>query len=110
MRWFWPLAAVALAAGAAFAQGAPADTPEDLPPGAGRDETFYICTACHGIALVKAQALSREGWADTIALMQRRQGMAPLDPDLHALVLNYLAGALPPRTAPRGFVNPFLAP
>ena len=107
-----PLAALLLsfAAWDVRAQNAPAETPEDLPPGPGREEAFYVCTACHSIALVRAQALSREAWADTIDLMQRRHGLVFLDPELGALVLDYLATAFLARATPRGFVNPFLPP
>ncbi|MSO70545.1 MAG: hypothetical protein EXQ88_00760 [Alphaproteobacteria bacterium] len=106
------LAASLLSFGAAIAQAQTplAETPEDFPPGPGREETFYICTACHSIALVKAQSLSRDAWADTISLMQRRHGLTPLDPALGAQVLDYLSTAFPQRTAPRGFTNPFLTP
>ena len=38
------------------------DKPEDLPDGKGRDVTFYACTACHGVALIKAQGLTRDLW------------------------------------------------
>ena len=38
------------------------DKPEDLPDGKARDLTFYTCTACHGVALIKAQGLTRDLW------------------------------------------------
>ncbi len=49
-------------AGAAFGQSAftPTDeNPEEFPAGAGRDETFYACTACHNFKLVAAQGMTR---------------------------------------------------
>ena len=38
------------------------DKVEDLPEGKGRETTFYTCAACHGVALIKAQGMSRELW------------------------------------------------
>ena len=31
------------------------EKPEDYPAGAGRDETFYACTPCHGFKIVAQQ-------------------------------------------------------
>ena len=49
----------ALSVAPAFAQTqqfTPRDeTPEQFPAGAGRDETFYACTACHNFKLIAAQ-------------------------------------------------------
>jgi hypothetical protein len=85
------------------------ESPEDFPAGAGRDETFYTCTACHNFKLVAAQGLSRAGWDDSIDLMIRRHNMPPLDAKDRAVVLDYLATAYPPRApAGRGWQNPFL--
>ena len=64
---------LALAASAAFAtvqaqqRPAQAFTPkderiEDLPEGPGRDETFGLCTACHGYRLVSNQGMTRDKW------------------------------------------------
>jgi mono/diheme cytochrome c family protein len=85
------------------------ENPEDFAAGAGRDETFYACTACHNFKLVAAQGLSRAGWEDSINLMVRRHNMPPLDDKDRATVLNYLTAAYPPRapTANRGWQNPF---
>ena len=57
------LAALALAAAPAAAQ-APAftprdESPEDYPAGAGREQTFYACTPCHGFKIVAQQGQSR---------------------------------------------------
>ena len=35
------------------------ESPEEFAAGAGRDETFYACTACHGFRLVAQQGLTR---------------------------------------------------
>ena len=85
------------------------ESPEQFPAGAGRDETFYACTACHNFKLVAAQGLSRAGWEDSLNLMVRRHNMPPPDPKDRDLILNYLEGAYPPRAPAggRGWQNPF---
>ena len=35
------------------------ESPEEFAAGAGRDETFYACTACHGFKLVAQQRMTR---------------------------------------------------
>ena len=103
--------ALLLLATAASAQNfTPRDeSPEDFPAGAGRDETFYACTACHNFKLVAAQGLTRAGWEDSLNLMVRRHNMPPLDAKDRAVVLNYLEATYPPRapTGGRGWQNPF---
>lgn len=95
-------------------QTAPAVTPreervEDLPPGAGREETFGLCAACHAYRLVSIQGLSRDRWDETLTWMTQRHNMPDLQGDDRELILNYLASAHPPRTSPAagGFRNPF---
>jgi mono/diheme cytochrome c family protein len=83
-----------------------AETPEDLPEGKGRDETFYACAACHGMAIIKAQGMTRERWDQTIDWMMERHGMPELDPGDRTLIVDYLAEAFPSRQ--RGRANPFL--
>ncbi len=82
------------------------ETPEVLPPGVGRDETFYTCTACHGTAIIAAQGMSRERWDATIDWMVERHGMPEIDGADRKLVLDYLAETFPSRQ--RGRPNPFL--
>ena len=85
------------------------ESPEEFAAGAGRDETFYACTACHGFKLVAQQGMTRAQWEDSINLMIRRHNMPPLDDKDREMVLNYLEAAYPPR-APAGrggWVNPF---
>lgn len=82
------------------------ETPEALPPGAGRDETFHACTPCHGTAIIKAQGMTRERWDATIDWMVERHGMPEIDNADRALVLDYLAQNFPSRQ--RGRTNPFL--
>lgn len=112
-----PLASALLAAAApAQAQGAaPAFAPkeeviDDLPAGAGREETFALCTACHGYKLVSNQGLTREKWDDTLTYMTQRHNMPALEGADRETILKYLAEMHPPR-APRGrgFANPFAA-
>jgi hypothetical protein len=96
--------------GPAWAQAQTAEeSPEDFPPGEGRDNTFYTCVACHGFKLVAAQGMSRGQWDETINLMTSKHGMPALEGKDREIVLNYLAAAFPPRAVPsRGFQNPFI--
>ena len=83
------------------------DKVEDLPDGKNRELTFYTCTACHGVALIKAQGLTRELWDSTIDLMLEKHRMPPIKAEDRALILDYLAEQFPPRRR-RGGDNPFL--
>ena len=84
------------------------DTVDDLPPGPNRDLAFLTCTACHGVALIKAQGLTRDLWDSTIDLMLSRHRMPPVKPQERAEILDYLAATFPPRRQGRGGDNPFL--
>jgi hypothetical protein len=103
-------AALAALAGIASAQDfVPRDeTPEEFPAGAGRDDTFYACTACHNFKLVAAQGMNRRQWNESIELMISRHGMPQLDEKDRTAVLNYLETAFPQRAPGGGFQNPFL--
>jgi hypothetical protein len=114
------MAAAGLALAAAFCgpafvsaqspQFTPGDEkPEDFPAGAGRDDAFYACTACHGFKLVAAQGQTRRQWEDTLAWMTQRHNMAPLSARDQTIVLDYLEGAFPPRAPANrgGWQNPF---
>lgn len=107
---FATLVLLAAALPAAAQQFAPRDeNPEDYPAGAGRDDTFHACTACHGFKLVAQQGMSRRQWDDTLALMNQKHGMPALDAKERETVLNYLEATFPPRApAARGWQNPFL--
>ena len=85
------------------------ESPEEFSAGAGRNEAFYACTACHGFRLVAQQGMTRGQWEDSINLMVRRHNMPPLDDKDRDMVLNYLEAAYPPRasTGRGGWVNPF---
>lgn len=84
------------------------DTVDDLPPGPNRELAFLTCTACHGVALIKAQGLTRDLWDSTIDLMLQRHRMPPIKPEERAEILDYLAATFPPRRQGRGSDNPFL--
>lgn len=105
---------LALSGGFAFAQAQQeqftpqVEDPESFPPGEGRDDTFYTCSACHAFKLVASQGFSRERWDETIDLMVDRHGMAKPEAKDREILLNYLASAFPPKASPRGFQNPFL--
>jgi hypothetical protein len=85
------------------------EIPEQFPAGAGRDEAFYACTACHNFQLVAAQGLNRRQWDESLTWMTRRHNMPPLEGKERETVLDYLEAAFPPRAPPRGgWQNPFM--
>ncbi len=84
------------------------DKVEDLPEGKNRELTFYTCTACHGVALIKAQGLTRELWDSTLDLMVDKHRMPPIKAEERSEILDYLAEHFPPRRKGRGSDNPFL--
>lgn len=111
------LAAVGLLAAMAAAQ-APAqrsaftpgqESPEEFPAGAGREETFYACTACHNFKLVAAQGMTRAQWNDSLTWMTDRHKMPDIQGADRDLILDYLVQTYPPRAPSRagGFKNPF---
>jgi cytochrome c len=63
----------------------------DWPVGAGRDITGYTCSACHSLAIVKQQGLSRESWDELLDWMVEEQGMGEPDPEQRQAILGYLA-------------------
>lgn len=84
------------------------DTVESMPPGKGQEETFYLCAACHGTAIIKAQGMTRERWDSTFQYMVDRHAMADPDKADRDLIVDYLAEHFPPRRRGRGQDNPFL--
>src|SRR5262249_61317935 len=78
------------------------DKVEDLPDGPGREVTFYTCTACHGVALIKAQGLTRDLWDSTFDLMLEKHRMPPVKAAERAEILDYLSQQFPPRRRGRG--------
>lgn len=73
------------------AEQATDDEWQGLPPGPGREEVFYACQACHSLALVKQQGLSKAAWDETITWMIEEQEMEPPEPEERALIVQYLA-------------------
>jgi hypothetical protein len=113
------LRAAGLVLAAILVWGAPAsaqqyvpgdENPEDYPAGAGRDDTFYACTACHGFKLIAAQALNRRQWQDAIDLMVAKHGMPALPEKDYKVVLDYLSETFAPKasSARPGWQNPFM--
>jgi hypothetical protein len=85
------------------------ESPEEFPDGPGRDETFYLCTACHNFKLVAAQGLNRRQWDESFQLMIDKHGMANIEGADRELILDYLANTYPARApAGGGWKNPFL--
>ena len=107
------LAAIVASAGAAQTQQAqftPSnESPEEFPAGAGRDDAFYACTACHNFKLVAQQGMTRRQWEDSLQWMTDRHKMSPLPEKDKKIVLDYLEATFPPRAPSpgRGFQNPF---
>lgn len=107
------VAAVCLAATPASAQNPAAftpreETPDVWPAGAGRDETFYMCTACHATGIITRLGQSRQGWSEVIDQMVQRHNMAPVNEEDRRVLLDYLAANFPPRANPQGgWRNPF---
>ena len=87
------------------------ETPEELPEGPGREETFYACTPCHGFKIVAQQGQTHRQWEETVDLMVERHKMPAIEAADRKLILDYLAAKYPPRAeeATRGWRNPFLA-
>lgn len=102
------LLAAALLLGTGAAAQPVDEEPGVLPDGEGRDEVFYLCTACHSTRLVRNQALSRERWDATLTWMTERHGMPELADDDRALVLDYLAAHFGPDGAAGRGRSPFL--
>ena len=97
-----PPAAPAPAAPAAPAPAAPApaapvqaSSPDELPPGVGREAVLKGCGGCHGIGQVITERRSRQEWADTTTMMITNG--APVSEAEFELVVNYLATHFGPR-------------
>lgn len=63
---------------------------EDLPDAPGAEETYYLCSACHSIALVKQQRLSDARWDYLWTWMIEEQGMPEQDDETRDTILSYL--------------------
>lgn len=77
---------------------AAADFGAGWPPGPGQVEAGRLCSACHSLAIVKQQRLSRATWDELLDWMVDEQGMAAQPPETRALILDYLVEHFgPPR-------------
>jgi mono/diheme cytochrome c family protein len=104
--WLTPSAATAQTKVPGYEPGE--EKAEDFPAGAGRDETFYACIACHNFKLVAAQRLTRNGWDETITLMTQKHNMPAVEGDERKVILDYLSTAFAPDPSQqRGWKNPF---
>ncbi|MET3794014.1 MULTISPECIES: cytochrome C-552 [Aquamicrobium] len=63
---------------------------DGLIDGPGAEDTFYMCSACHSIALVKQQRLSDARWDYLWTWMIEDQGMADPGEELRETILDYL--------------------
>lgn len=63
----------------------------DWPLGPGREDTGYLCGACHSLAIVKQQGLKREDWDELLDWMVEEQGMDEPEAADRVLILDYLA-------------------
>ncbi len=71
-----------------------------LPPGPGREDVYYTCSACHSIRLVTQQRLARDIWDETLDWMVEEQDMPEIEAQERATILDYLATYLS-ATTPR---------
>jgi hypothetical protein len=62
-----------------------------LPEGQHRSLVFAVCSGCHSVKLVMQQGMTRSKWDSTLDWMTEQQGMAELDRDTEAKILDYLA-------------------
>lgn len=86
------------------------ETPDVLPEAPGRDETFYLCTGCHGTALIRAQGMGRGQWDDSINWMVEKHNMQRPDEATRTLVLDYLSAVFPARQEERRVDQPIREP
>ncbi|TRW97357.1 cytochrome C-552 [Paracoccus sp. M683] len=61
-----------------------------LPDGAGAEETFYQCTACHSTEIIKQQRITDLRWDELWSWMVEEQGMFEPDDETRQIILTYL--------------------
>ena len=87
------LAAMVLVASGLFAAAGqnppPAQSPDVLPDGPGKEATVKVCSGCHNPRIVASLRLTRDGWAGVVKDMVK-QGATGTDEEL-AQVLDYLS-------------------
>ncbi|MFT5439088.1 MAG: hypothetical protein ACI9MJ_000949 [Alphaproteobacteria bacterium] len=93
--WGWAMPAP-FSTPAAWAQSAKESVEDEqdwqgLPPGKGREETFYLCSPCHSLKLVTQQGLSARRWDEVIDWMLDEQELPALEPEDRTLIVDYLA-------------------
>lgn len=68
------------------------DDPEymAMADGEGKDFTHLLCSDCHAMSHVLEKRYSRSGWRKSIERMTTEFGMAALQADEKALILDYL--------------------
>lgn len=84
--------------GSPLSPGSPSDAPDvelnpelgNLPDTPGAEETFYLCSACHSLAIVKQQRISDARWDYLWNWMVEVQGMPEQDSETKEKVLSYL--------------------
>lgn len=81
-----------------------------LEPGKGREVVWAVCTQCHTAEIITASHMSRETWDTTITWMQETQGMGELEPDVRALILDYLVEAQGLEDEDHGGPSPWASP
>lgn len=110
MRLLPLLGALAILACAplARAQDSEPETEDVLPPGEGREETFYGCTACHNTAVIRRSRLARTQWDGLMDWMTEKHGMAPLEGEQRRVIVDYLTRHFGPAAPNQRARNPFL--
>ncbi len=83
-----------------------------LKPGPGRELVLAHCLPCHSTAIVAANHLPRERWAELVQRMQEKNGMRPIDEGTRKSILDYLETAQRPAdgTLNAGKLTPWAAP
>lgn len=62
----------------------------NMPDTAGVEETYYTCSACHSMAIIKQQRLSDARWDYLWDWMVEEQGMFEPDMETKEVILSYL--------------------
>lgn len=88
----------ALVASCFFALAQPSQAQDDadlaaMPDGEGKDFVYLVCADCHSMDHVLQKRYARAGWRAALKRMTLDFGMAELEPDETALVLDYLTKA-----------------
>lgn len=83
-----------------------------LKAGPGRELVLAYCLPCHSTAIIAANHLNRERWAELITQMQERNGMRPVNETTRQRILDYLESAQRPDDAGlnAGKQTPWAAP